>query len=263
VEVLAPRTLDEALRMKADRPDAVPIEGGTDMMVELNFDRRRPETLLNLNEVPELKGRRRENGGLRLGAALTYTQAMEALATTMPALAEASRTVGSPQIRNRGTIGGNLGTASPAGDALPPLLIERAEVELASARGERRLPLTEFLVGPKRNALDDDELIAAVHVEPSGAPQTFMKVGPRNAMVIAVCSLALGVDRERDELRASFGSAGPVAGLVVAPLSDVDDFPELVAQAASPIDDVRGTAAYRRHALRVLTRRALARCLAV
>jgi CO/xanthine dehydrogenase FAD-binding subunit len=262
MDVLSPRTLDEAVRMKAERPDALPIEGGTDVMVELNFDRRRPEALLNLNEVSELRGWRRENGVLRLGAALTYTEAMGELAASLPALAEASRTVGSPQIRNRGTIGGNLGTASPAGDALPPLLIERAEVEVASARGARRLPLTEFLVGPKQNALAEDELIAAVHVEPSGAPETFMKVGPRNAMVIAVCSLALTVDREREELRASFGSAGPVAGFVVAPLADVDGFPEQVVAAASPIDDVRGTAAYRRHALRVLARRALERCLA-
>jgi CO/xanthine dehydrogenase FAD-binding subunit len=262
VDVLGPRSLEEALQLKAERPDAVPIEGGTDVMVELNFDRRRPDALLNLNEVPELKGWRRENGTLRLAAGLTYTEAMRDLATALPALAEASRTVGSPQIRNRGTIGGNLGTASPAGDALPPLLVQNAEVELARTGGTRRMPLREFLVGPKRNALGDDELIAAVHVEPSGAAQTFMKVGPRNAMVIAVCSLALAVDRERDEIRASYGSAGPVPGLVVAALPDVDEFPEHVAEAASPIDDVRGTAAYRRHALRVLTKRALERCLA-
>ena len=262
MDVLAPRSLDEALRLKAERPDALPIEGGTDVMVELNFDRRRPAALLNLNEVPELKGWRRENGTLRLAAGLTYTQAMRDLRGVLPALAEASRTVGSPQIRNRGTIGGNLGTASPAGDALPPLLIENADVELVATHGTRRVALREFLVGPKRNALADDELIAAVYVEPSSAPQTFMKVGPRNAMVIAVCSLALVVDRERDEIRASYGSAGPVTGLVVGPLSDVDGFPEQVAEAASPIDDVRGTAAYRRHALRVLTRRAIERCLA-
>jgi CO/xanthine dehydrogenase FAD-binding subunit len=187
---------------------------------------------------------------------------MEApLAELLPALAEASRTVGSPQIRNRGTIGGNLGTASPAGDALPPLLVEGASVELASVRGVRAMPLCEFLVGPKRNAAAEDELITAVAVEPSGAPQTFMKVGPRNAMVIAVCSLAFVADREQGELRASFGSAGPVAGLVVAPLDDAPSFPERVAEAATPIDDVRGTAAYRRHALRVLTARALERCL--
>jgi CO/xanthine dehydrogenase FAD-binding subunit len=264
MDVLTPRSLPEALRMRAEAPGAVPIEGGTDVMVELNFDRGRPETLLNLNEVEELRGWRREDGTLRLGAGLTYTEAMRAeLASALPALAEASRTVGSPQIRNRGTIGGNLGTASPAGDALPPLLVHGADVELASAaRGTRTLPLEEFLVGPKRNALEPDELIVAVHVRPSTVPQTFMKVGPRNAMVIAVCSLALAVDREREELRAAFGSAGPVPRLVVAPLAEQRDFPELVAAAASPIDDVRGTAGYRRHALRVLTARALERCLA-
>jgi CO/xanthine dehydrogenase FAD-binding subunit len=264
MDILTPRSLDEALHMRAEAPGARPIEGGTDLMVELNFDRTRPDALLNLNEVGELKGWGRDNGLLRLGAGLTYTEAMTVrLAAVLPALAEASRTVGSPQIRNRGTIGGNLGTASPAGDALPPLLVARAEIEVAStARGTRTLPLHEFLTGPKRNALDPDELIVAVYVPVSGAAQTFMKVGPRNAMVIAVCSLALEVDRERGELRAAFGSAGPVARLVVAPLADKDDFAEQVAAAASPIDDVRGTAAYRRHALRVLTARALERCLA-
>ena len=231
-------------------------------MVALNFDRSRPELLLNLDEVAELRGWTRENGALRLGAALTYTEAMSALADELPALAEASRTVGSPQIRNRGTIGGNLGTASPAGDALPPLFVEGAEVEVASVRGTRRIALSDFLVGVKRTALADDELITGVLVRPSRQPQTFMKVGPRNAMVIAVCSLALVADRERGELRASFGSSAPTVRLVTAPLDEADGFPDRVAEAASPIDDVRGTAEYRRHALRVLTRRALDRCLA-
>jgi CO/xanthine dehydrogenase FAD-binding subunit len=246
VEVLTPRSLDEALRLKSERPEAVPIAGGTDVMVTLNFDRGRPAALLNLNEVPELRGWERENGGVRLGAGLTYAEARQSpLAGLLPALAEASRTVGSPQIQNRGTIGGNLGTASPAGDALPPLLVAGADVVVASVRGERTLPLEEFLVGPKRNTLAEDELIVGVLAQLGGA-QTFMKVGPRNAMVIAVVSLALRVD---GELRAAFGSAGPVPTLVRAPL------------AARPIDDVRGSAAYRRHALRVLTARALDRCL--
>jgi CO/xanthine dehydrogenase FAD-binding subunit len=263
MDVLTPRSLEEALQIKAERPDAVPIAGGTDLMVDLNFDRRRPDAMLNLGEVGELRGWSRENGTLRLGAGLTYTEAMEEpLRSLLPALAEASRTVGSPQIRNRGTLGGNLGTASPAGDALPPLLVEDAEVELASTSGSRRLALDQFLVGPKRNALGPDELIVAVHLRPSGAAQTFMKVGPRNAMVIAVCSLAVSVDRSRGELRAAFGSAGPVPALVRAPLAEADGFPALVASAASPIDDVRGTAAYRRHALRVLAARGLERCLA-
>src|SRR6478609_6283462 len=213
VDVHTPRTLDEALRLKAELTDARFVQGGTDVLVELNFGRSRPDALVNLAELAELNGWSRENGELRLGAGLTYTEAMRPeLAGRFPALAEASRTVGSPQIRNRGTIGGNLGTASPAGDALPPLLVEDAEVEVASVGGTRRLALDEFLVGPKRNALAPEELIIGVYVRPSGAAQTFMKVGPRNAMVIAVCSLAVAVDPERGEVRAAFSSAGPVPG---------------------------------------------------
>jgi len=260
VDVLTPRTLEEALRLKAERPEAVPIQGGTDVMVELNFDRARPAALLNLNEVAELRGWSRRNGTVWLGSGLTYAEAMERpLAEALPALAEAARTVGGPQIRNRGTIGGNLGTASPAGDALPPLLVCAAQVDLVSVRGERTIPLPEFLVGPKRNLLAEDELILGVSVDATDSRQTFMKVGPRNAMVIAVVSLAVRVD---GELRAAFGSAGPVPTLVRADLRDAQSFPQRVAEAASPIDDVRGTAAYRRHALHILTRRALDRCLA-
>jgi len=260
VDVLTPRSLPEALALKAEHPDALPVQGGTDVLVALNFDRSRPQTVLNLNEVAELRGWSRDNGTLRIGAGLTYTEAMRGeLAGLLPALAEASRTVGSPQIRNRGTIGGNLGTASPAGDALPPLVVEDAQVECASVRGTRLVPIGDFVTGVKRNALEPDELIAAVHVEPSSSPQTFMKVGPRNAMVIAVVSLAVSAG---DELRASFGSASPRPVLVRAPHEEAESFPDRVADAAGPIDDVRGTARYRRHALRVLTRRALERVLA-
>jgi CO/xanthine dehydrogenase FAD-binding subunit len=273
MQVLTPRTGDEALELKARYPDAVPIQGGTDVMVALNFDRLRPTTLLNLNEVQDWKGWSPYNEdweawspveeGLLIGNGVTYSHVLGGpLASLLPALAEASRTVGSPQIRNRGTIVGNLGTASPAGDAVPPLLIEDAIVAVFSVRGSRNVPLGDFVTGVKQNALEPDELIAAVHVRPSGQPQTFMKIGPRNAMVIAVCSLALVADRERGELRAAFGSAAPTVRLVKAPLDEADGFADRVAEAASPIDDVRGTATYRRHALRVLTTRALERCLA-
>jgi CO/xanthine dehydrogenase FAD-binding subunit len=261
MDVHTPERLDEALRLRAELPDALVVRGGTDVLVALNFDRARPSSVIDLGRVDELRGWREEGDELILGAALTYTEAMSGpLAEALPALAEASRTVGSPQIRNRGTIGGNLGTASPAGDALPPLLVEDAGVELASSAGSRALPLAEFLVGPKRNALEPDELITGVRVRPSGAAQTFMKVGPRNAMVIAVCSLALQVDHERNEVRAAFGSCGPVAMLVRVPMAAAATLPGDVAAAAQPIDDVRGTAAYRRHALKVLVARALERC---
>lgn len=260
MDVLTPQTLDEALRLKSGHPGAWPIQGGTDVMVALNFDRGRPDALLNLGEVAELRGYRCEDGALRLGSGLTYAEIEHgALRDALPALAEASRTVGSPQIRNRGTIGGNLGTSSPAGDALPPLLVEDAEVECASVRGVRRIPLGAFVTGVKRNALEPDELITAVWLTPSNAPQTFMKIGPRNAMVIAVVSLAVSAG---DELRASFGSASPRPVLVSAPRDEAESFPERVAAAASPIDDVRGSERYRRHALQVLTARALKRVLA-
>src|SRR3954452_12529791 len=187
MDVLTPRTLDEALRLKSERPGVLPIQGGTDVMVALNFDRGRPEAMLNLNEVPELRGWSHDNGTLRLASGLTYAEIEHGeLRELLPALAEAARTVGSPQIRNRGTIGGNLGTASPAGDALPPLILDDAQVELASVRGRRDLALSEFVRGPKRNALEPDELIVAVQARPSASRQTFMKIGPRNAMVISV-----------------------------------------------------------------------------
>jgi CO/xanthine dehydrogenase FAD-binding subunit len=175
--------------------------------------------------------------------------------------------VGSPQIRNRGTIGGNLGSSSPAGDALPPLYASEAVVELASMRGTRRVPVAEFITGPKRNVLEADELIAAVHVAPARGAQQFSKIGTRNAMVIAVCSFALDVSDGR--VGTCIGSAGPTpirareAEAFAQTLSDelpdgaAEEFGALVAAAASPIDDVRGTAAYRRHALAVMARRCL------
>src|SRR5574341_676184 len=141
MDVYLPRTLAEALEIKASHPEAVPIAGGTDLMVDLNFDRRRPPALLDLTRLAELRVWRRDNGALFLGAGVTYSRIVRELSAFRP-LIEASRSVGSPQIRNRGTIGGNLGTASPAGDALPPLLVEEAEVEVASVRGKRRVELT-------------------------------------------------------------------------------------------------------------------------
>src|SRR5436190_7448321 len=190
VEILAPDTWEQALAMKAAQPDAVPIAGGTDLMVALNFDRARPQAILDLTRVAELREWGADDGRLRVGAGVTYTRLIEELGDRLPGLAIASRTVGSPQIRNRGTVGGNLGTASPAGDGLPPLYVSDAEVELASATGTRRLPVVELVTGPKRQAARGDELIAAFHVPAATGAQQFAKIGTRNAMVIAVCSLS-------------------------------------------------------------------------
>src|SRR3989442_14679601 len=192
VDFLRPATWAEALAARAERPDAVPIAGGTDVMVELNFDRRRPAALLDLNRIQELhRWSRDADGTIRLGASVPYARIIDELAADLPGLAMASRTVGSPQIRNRGGVGGNLGAASPAGDTHPVLLATDAVVEAESAeRGVRRIPATEFYLGVKRNALAPDELIKAVRLAPAKGPQQFSKIGTRNAMVIAVCSFA-------------------------------------------------------------------------
>ena len=276
MEFLQPEDWDEALEARAAHPGALPLWGGTDVMVDLNFGRERPEAILDLTRVRALAEWERHDGLLRVGAGVSYTRAIEELGTALPGLAAASRTVGSPQIRNRGTIGGNLGSASPAGDALPPLYASNAEIELeSSARGTRRVPIGDFITGPKRNVLEPDELIAAFRVAPAAGPQQFSKVGTRNAMVIAVCSFALAIDPDERRVGTCIGSAGPTpivateAELFAAGTLDWDGgttpgdqdlsrFGELVAQAASPIDDVRGSAAYRRHALGVLARRTLA-----
>jgi CO/xanthine dehydrogenase FAD-binding subunit len=278
VEILAPDTWEQALAIKAAQPDAVPIAGGTDLMVALNFDRARPQAILDLTRVPELRDWGSDDGRLRVGAGVTYTRLIEELGDRLPGLAIASRTVGSPQIRNRGTVGGNLGTASPAGDGLPPLYVSDAEVELASTSGTRRLPVAEFVTGPKRQAAREDELIAAFHLPAATGAQQFSKIGTRNAMVIAVCSLSLAIWPERRAVCACIGSAGPtpiraveaeafIAGVLdedglwegrgPLPGAALEPFGELVAAAAAPIDDVRGSAAYRRHALGVLARRTL------
>ena len=278
MDVLIADSFQEALELKAAHPEARPIAGGTDLMVELNFDRIRPTTILDLTRIPELSEWGSDNGHLRIGAGVTYTRLIAELGEALPGLAIASRTVGSPQIRNRGTVGGNLGTASPAGDALPPLYASDADVELASTSGVRRLPVSEFVTGPKRNCLRDDELIAAFHIAQADGPQQFAKVGTRNAMVIAVCSLALTISPSRRGVAACIGSAGPnpiratdaeafIDGVLAEhdlwstrepiPESAVAHFGKLVEQAARPIDDVRGTAAYRNHAVGVLGRRTL------
>jgi CO/xanthine dehydrogenase FAD-binding subunit len=243
-------------------------------MVEMNFARARPAAILDLTRVQELTSWDRENGSLRVGAGVTYTRAIKELGDALPGLAIASRTVGSPQIRNRGTIGGNLGSSSPAGDALPPLYASRARVELASTRGTREVEIEDFITGPKRNVLEPDELIAAFHMPAARGGQQFAKIGTRNAMVIAVCSFALAIDDDARTVGTCLGSAAPTPcgardaeAFIVQELdwdgrgpidaAALDRFGVLVAQAASPIDDQRGSAGYRRHALSVLAKRTL------
>src|SRR3982074_1675515 len=209
MEVLLPRSLDEALAIKAERPEAVPLNGGTDLMVELNFGRMLPPAIVDLNQVGELASWREENGYVFLGSGVTYTSIVREMQAYKP-LVQASRSVGSPQIRNRGTVGGNLGTASPAGDALPVLAAYDAEVVLKSrVRGERSLPWNRFLTGPKKTAIAPDELIVGTRWRRLRGSGSFSKIGTRNAMVIAVAGLCLVIDEERRRVNVALGSVGP------------------------------------------------------
>ena len=279
MEVVLPRTLEEALERRADDPETVPIAGGTDLMVEINFDKIRPQTLIDVARLPELREMRANDSDVFLGSGVTYSRILREL-PHQRALAQSSRGVGSPQIRNAGTIGGNLGTASPAGEALPVLAAHDAEIGLIAAGGrERWVPWNEFLVGVKRTTLQPDELILGARYRTLSGPQSYSKVGTRNAMVISIAMLCFAMDRQSRAVRVALGAVAPTAiratdgetylaaeleragtwDDLAAPLPDdvTDGFAERVSAAAAPIDDVRGTAAYRRHAVRVLARRAL------
>ncbi|MCA6090657.1 FAD binding domain-containing protein [Streptomyces sp. SCA3-4] len=278
MDFLRPASWAEALAAKAEHPSAVPLAGGTDVMVEINFDHRRPEHLLDLQRIGELHTWDADGPDVRLGAAVPYTRIIDHLGGELPGLALAARTVGSPQIRNRGSVGGNLGAASPAGDSHPALLAAGAEVEAESVRGTRLIPVEEFYTGVKRNALAPDELIRAVRIRKATGPQQFSKVGTRNAMVIAVCALGIALHPAGRTVRTGIGSAAPTpvraraaeeflaAALDESRLWDtrgpldptvVGEFAELAAGACNPIDDVRGSAAYRRRAVGVMARRTL------
>ena len=281
MSVQVARHVGEVLDNLSSVTGATLLAGGTDLVVEINFGRVRPTAVVAIDRVAELKNLER-NGRVRMGALVTYTRMLDDDPGS-PALREAARTVGSPQIRNAGTLGGNLGTCSPAGDTLPVLAALDATIVLRSAKTERRLRFGEFMTGPKKSARRPDELIVAAEWDDAGPAQTFMKVGTRNAMVIAVAGLALVVDRARKRVGAGLGSCGPTiiraaeaerfaeglfadAGWERASRpSDAaaKEFGRLVAAAAKPIDDVRGTAAYRRHVLAVMGARALARVAAI
>ncbi len=264
MEIERPTDIAAALVALAETPDATVLAGGTDLMVEINFGHARPDRIVALRRVGELK---ELNGSI--GSGVSWARLEQG---PHRALAQAARTVGSPQIRAAGTIGGNLATASPAGDGLPFLAALDAEVEVRSATGSRLLRWDEFLTGPKQNALEPGELIHSV-VLPEEIPvrQEFGKVGVRNAMVIsAVMACVMRYDDGRT--RVAVGSAGPTTlrarraeEMMSAESSPseaaMSEFQRIVSEEVKPITDHRSTESYRRHAAGVVARRLLERCL--
>ena len=276
--IARPGTLDEVFDALEEMPDAHLLAGGTDLMVEVNFGHRRPPAVVALRRVAELAGYDLTPDAVVLRAGVTWTQVETELAGVLPALAAAARTIGSPQMRNAGTLGGNVATASPAGDSLPVLAAMDATVVLVRRGGERSLPLVDFITGVKRSVIEPGEVIREVRVPRLDGPQHFLKVGTRNAMVISIVCCGVVLDRAGRTVRCGLGSVSPrplrvpQAEAFASAAIDWDsmtaspdvaaEFGRLASEAATPISDQRGTAAYRRHAVRVITTRALQRSLA-
>jgi CO/xanthine dehydrogenase FAD-binding subunit len=276
--VARPTSLSGVFDALDELPGAHLLAGGTDLMVEVNFGHRRPPAVVALRRVGELRGYEVLDDEVVLRSGVTWTEVEHDLADVLPGLAAAARTVGSPQMRNTGTVGGNIGTASPAGDGLPVLGALDATVVLARRDGERRLPLAEVITGVKQTAIEPGEVIREIRVPRLDGPQQFLKVGTRNAMVISIVVCGLAVDRAGRSVRLGLGSVAPrplrasaaeafIAGAIdwdrlTAPPDAVTRFGELAREAADPISDQRGTAEFRRHAVGVVATRALRRSLA-
>ena len=277
MSVLISTTLAEALDALAAEPTAMVLAGGTDAMVEVNSGHRRPLAVIAVGRIPELRTWSHDaaTATLRIGAGVTYAELeREPFLGWVPALSQAARTVGSPQIRHAATLGGNVATCSPAGDGLPVLAALDAIVHLVSSGNTRSIPFSEFMTGPKRTVLLPGELIEAVSVPVFIGWQGYAKVGVRNAMVISNAGACLAVD-DAGGVRLALGSVGPTiircteaesfAATVVDQTTrsvaetDATEFGRLAATAARPIDDHRSTAEYRRHAVAVLARRLLRR----
>lgn len=273
-----PTTLQAAFDALDEMPGAHLLAGGTDFMVEVNFGHRRPDDIVSLRRVAELQGYDVRDDEVVLRAGVTWTAVESELAGVLPALAAAARTIGSPQMRNAGTIGGNVGTASPAGDALPVLAATDATVALTSRNGDRTMPFVDFVTGVKRTLIAPGEIIREIRVPRLDGPQQFLKVGTRNAMVISIVCASVAVDRDTRTVRCGLGAVSPRPlrasaaedfinaeidwDSLTAPAAAVARFGELAEAAATPITDHRGTDAYRRRAVRVIARRALERSLA-
>ena len=279
MEVLIASSTEEICDLLGQDSSRQLLAGGTDFMVEVNYRHRSPSSVITIDQVPELQNGHHDGDSVVVGSCVTYREIERGpLATLVPALAQAARTVGSPQIRNAGTIGGNIGTASPAGDMIPVLSALGAIISLRSSEGKREISLEDLIIGVKQTSLRHGEFIESVRVPVLDSPQEFLKVGSRSAMVISVTSLALITYPETRSVGIGLGAVNPTPtrakeaeayitdyldweNMQVDP-SGLDHFKDLVSAASNPIDDHRSVAAYRRKSIGILAQRALTRVFA-
>lgn len=259
--VQRPRTLAEALQMRADHPDATVLAGGTDVFVYMEAGVLAPGRVLDLWGCTGLRGISVDGGVLRIGAMTTYTDLVEH-GLVPQVVKDAALTVGAVQIQNRGTVGGNICNGSPAGDTLPVWLVLDAEFELASVRRHRRVPACDYWLAYKKSQLQADELLIAVHLPDVQGAAHFRKVGTRMAQSIS--KVVFAARRADGEARIAFGAVGPVplrvrpAEAGVAQGAPVDEVVALVRAGITPIDDVRSTKDYRARVAGNVVRRWLA-----
>lgn len=274
--VIVAKELTTALEALREHADARLIQGGTDLMVEINFNHVKPTTMVSLRDVEELRMIRTNTAGIMtIGSGVPYSVIEgEPVLSAIPALAQAARTVGSPQIRAAGSLGGNLGTCSPAGDTLPVMFALDAMIHLKTLDSGRIVSIHDFMTGVKRSVRKHDEIITAIDFPIVRGWQGYSKVGVRNAMVISVASACLVADHENANVRIALGSVGPTiircreseawlkstqdlsAGQSIS-IDVANEFGRRAAAESSPIDDHRSTAEYRRHAISVLASRLL------
>ena len=276
MEFLIATSSEEVCTLLAEDPARKILAGGTDFMVEVNFRHRDPTAVIAIDRVPELRQWRHDGDSVLIGSCVTYREIERGpMSTLVPALAQSARTIGSPQIRNAGTIGGNLGTASPAGDMIPVLLALNATVTIRSISGSRTVAIDNLITGFNKTSLAENEFIESVKVPILRGSQEFLKVGPRNAMVISIASLAMVTDMDRKTIAVALGSvtAAPCRATeaekyienfvdwetMTVDSAAISTFRELVSNASSPITDHRSSANYRRHTVSVLGERALLR----
>lgn len=266
---LRPATLPDAKAMLADHPGATLLAGGTDVVAWLRDDAITPEVVIDLKDIPDLKGITRDGDTLRIGALVTFSEliASEAANETVPVVVEAAHTVASVGVRNRATAVGNLCSAVPSCDIGPPLLVHEAWMEVTGPDGDRTIPLTEWFVGPRRQSLAEGEIAVALVVPiPAEHGACYAKLSRYRGEDLAQVGVAVMALPGR-EYRVAYGAVGPVpfrAPAIEAHLAgtDLDDetlagLPELIGEAISPIDDVRASKEYRTHMSRVMLERSL------
>ena len=276
MSVIVAKELTTALTALREHGDARLIQGGTDLMVEINFNHVKPTTMISLRDIKSLRMIRTDTPGIMsIGSGVPYSVIEgEPVLTAIPALAQAARTVGSPQIRAAGSLGGNLGTCSPAGDTLPVMFALDASIHLSTIDSSRVVSIHDFMTGVKRSVRQHDEIITAIDFPIINGWQGYSKVGVRNAMVISVASACLVADHENADVRIALGSVGPtiircrsaetwlkttldLSTRSTISLDVANEFGRRAAEESSPIDDHRSTAQYRRHAISVLASRLL------